>query len=498
MDGRTVWNLAFVVAAGTVLVLSASEVPGMPRLWIVGYAMQCVLHMVFVCVEYRRQRRQQPAVASSVQDRIGSSSGNLSVSSREGSASASASAQYVSLGQLDDESTRLSDDVVFVCEVSWENVYVLKDNWSWDLKWRRNLFDHENDLAVDFMEEITYIPIQSHLKDTMLWKAEPSGVYSTKSAYRLMMNSNRSGLDGRTFKIIWKLKIPPRAAVFSWRLFKDKLPTRANLLRRNVSIQEVECPLCGYEHKEAGHLFFNCKMIIGLWWESMRWIQAVGPLSASPASHFVQYCDGFGAARNHSRWCGWWIALTSTIWQHRNLLIFKGKPFDSSKVMDDALFLAWSWLKAREKDFNNSFNHWSTNILDSFAHKYDLNSTAPFQTSDILDLHPIVKHSIPVSAEAKGLVETGKLQFAEVTGPMHREVANCCRYVSCFCFDIRGEGSDCTIWYGDLLDIRLIPEAGQDRYIRLAVSETEIIIRVKGKNNESQQEDFELPLFDFA
>ena len=44
--------------------------------------------------------------ASSVQDRIGSSSGNLSVSSREGSASASASAQYVSLGQLDDESTR--------------------------------------------------------------------------------------------------------------------------------------------------------------------------------------------------------------------------------------------------------------------------------------------------------------------------------------------------------------------------------------------------------
>ncbi|KAL2604501.1 hypothetical protein AAZV13_09G071100 [Glycine max] len=106
MDGRTVWNLAFVVAAGTVLVLSASEVPGMPRLWIVGYAMQCVLHMVFVCVEYRRQRRQQPAVASSVQDRIGSSSGNLSVSSREGSASASASAQYVSLGQLDDESTR--------------------------------------------------------------------------------------------------------------------------------------------------------------------------------------------------------------------------------------------------------------------------------------------------------------------------------------------------------------------------------------------------------
>ncbi|KAK7317301.1 hypothetical protein RJT34_01403 [Clitoria ternatea] len=62
------------------------------------------------------------------------------------------------------------------------------------------------------------------------------------------------------------------------------------------------------------------------------------------------------------------------------------------------------------------------------AHKYDLDSTTPFQTSDILGLWPIVKHSIPVSSEAKELVETGKLQFAEVTGLMHREVANCCRY----------------------------------------------------------------------
>ena len=91
---------------------------------------------------------------------------------------------------------------------------------------------------------------EPHLKDTMLWKAEPSGVYSTKSAYRLMMNPNRSGSDGRTFKIIWKLKIPPRAAVFSWRLIKDRLPTRDNLLSRNVPIQEVECPLCGYVLEE--------------------------------------------------------------------------------------------------------------------------------------------------------------------------------------------------------------------------------------------------------
>ncbi|KAK7366787.1 hypothetical protein VNO80_08784 [Phaseolus coccineus] len=103
-----VWNFAFVIVAGTVLVLSASEAPGMPlRLWILGYAMQCILHMVCVCVEYRRRRRSQRATASvSVHDRVGSSSGNLSSSSREGSSSGSV--QYVSLGQLDEEGTSVA------------------------------------------------------------------------------------------------------------------------------------------------------------------------------------------------------------------------------------------------------------------------------------------------------------------------------------------------------------------------------------------------------
>ncbi|GER48746.1 clustered mitochondria protein homolog [Striga asiatica] len=80
---------------------------------------------------------------------------------------------------------------------------------------------------------------------------------------------------------------------------------------------------------------------------------------------------------------------------------------------------------------------------------YDFDALAPFGVSDILNIQPVVKHSIPVCSEAKDLVETGKVQLAEgmlneaytlfseafalfqqVTGPIHREVANCCRYLA--------------------------------------------------------------------
>ncbi|XP_057872432.2 clustered mitochondria protein [Cryptomeria japonica] len=83
------------------------------------------------------------------------------------------------------------------------------------------------------------------------------------------------------------------------------------------------------------------------------------------------------------------------------------------------------------------------------ARKHDLDSETPFKISDILDMHTVVKHSATVCSDARDLIETGKLQLAEgklneayelfseafailqqVSGPMHREVANCCRYLA--------------------------------------------------------------------
>ncbi|XP_056849380.1 E3 ubiquitin-protein ligase At1g63170 isoform X3 [Raphanus sativus] len=51
-----VWNLAFVAVATAVLVLSSDEKPNTPlRVWTVGYGLQCVMHMVCVCLECRRR-----------------------------------------------------------------------------------------------------------------------------------------------------------------------------------------------------------------------------------------------------------------------------------------------------------------------------------------------------------------------------------------------------------------------------------------------------------
>ena len=55
-----IWNLAFVQVSLAVLALSQKERSCTPlRIWIVGYALQCVVHMLCVCCEYRRRQQQQ-------------------------------------------------------------------------------------------------------------------------------------------------------------------------------------------------------------------------------------------------------------------------------------------------------------------------------------------------------------------------------------------------------------------------------------------------------
>lgn len=51
-----IWNLAFVVVSVFVLLVTVRERPSTPlRLWVCGYALQCLLHVGFVWDEYQRR-----------------------------------------------------------------------------------------------------------------------------------------------------------------------------------------------------------------------------------------------------------------------------------------------------------------------------------------------------------------------------------------------------------------------------------------------------------
>ncbi|XVF02910.1 hypothetical protein REPUB_Repub04eG0215500 [Reevesia pubescens] len=54
------WNTAFVAVSVVMLICTVDETPNTPiRLWISGYALQCLLHVVLVWLEYRTRNSRR-------------------------------------------------------------------------------------------------------------------------------------------------------------------------------------------------------------------------------------------------------------------------------------------------------------------------------------------------------------------------------------------------------------------------------------------------------
>ena len=128
----------------------------------------------------------------------------------------------------------------------------------------------------------------------------------------------------------------------AWRIFKNRLPTKDNLRRRHVELLSFNCPLCDMEEESVGHVMYSCIKTRHIWWEALGWVNRVGPFPLEPRYHFQQFCYWSGKTSVEKRWQVLWIALSMTIWKHRNSLIFKNQTFSSEKVMDEALFHTWS------------------------------------------------------------------------------------------------------------------------------------------------------------
>jgi len=182
----------------------------------------------------------------------------------------------------------------------------------------------------------------------------------------MMREALCEGTEDTAFEELWKVKAPSKVLAFAWRLLRDRLPTSINLHKRQVEINDRRCVFCNSLEEDTGHLFFHCSKISPLWWESMSWVNTVGPFPQTPKHHFLHHIYGSVEGVRVNRWKCWWLALTWSIWQQRNRILFSNDTFNANKIMDDAAFLLRTWLRNFEKDFGSSYNHWSSNLRLGF------------------------------------------------------------------------------------------------------------------------------------
>ena len=119
------------------------------------------------------------------------------------------------------------------------------------------------------------LPLSStHEEDRLIWIATSKGVYSTKSAYQLLQNDAEvkapgpsNSTENKQFWLdIWTLNLPNKIKHFLWLAVNDSLPTKLNLMKRNITAKPL-CDRCDCETEETIHALWDCIEVKNAWWE---------------------------------------------------------------------------------------------------------------------------------------------------------------------------------------------------------------------------------------
>ncbi|KAK2447871.1 putative mitochondrial protein [Trifolium repens] len=186
-------------------------------------------------------------------------------------------------------------------------------------------------------KQILSIPISQRLPaDKMIWHYERDGEYSVRSAHHLVKQHNSrddaasSGQQMNSlWREIWKAPVPNRVRNFLWRLGKNILPTRANLEKKGVQIENL-CPQCQSAPETVDHIFLHCHLSQLTWFSSQ--LGAHVPQSMPIHLWLLQ-----GLTCDDTRGAQLFCVLMWKIWNARNNLIFNNKIVDPIAIAHDAM-----------------------------------------------------------------------------------------------------------------------------------------------------------------
>lgn len=149
-------------------------------------------------------------------------------------------------------------------------------------QWDRVLI--EGVFSADDAKAILRTPISPvGTADRLIWHHDRSGSYTVKSGYRLASKlvENASLMEEGHWKVLWKLKIPPKIKDCLWRVCRDVLPNKVNLFRKHL-VDDKWCVFCGADMETTWHTFFSCPFALNCWTKAgLRHL----------IEHFILQCD---------------------------------------------------------------------------------------------------------------------------------------------------------------------------------------------------------------
>ena len=157
-------------------------------------------------------------------------------------------------------------------------------------------------------------------EDKLCWKPSQSKSFQVKS-YCKSLTTN--GEECFPWKSIWKAKVSPRVAFFSWTAALGRILTAENLRRRLVIIVNW-CCLCKVDGESVDHLLLHCAYAKELWDLVFAMFGISWVMPARVRDLFDCWLGKMGKHPIHMIWRAIPHCLMWCLWRERNLRIFEG------------------------------------------------------------------------------------------------------------------------------------------------------------------------------
>nr|GEW86844.1 reverse transcriptase [Tanacetum cinerariifolium] len=151
------------------------------------------------------------------------------------------------------------------CQVTYVRDLLNDEGDDWNRELLMSLF------PMNIVNKITTCFINRWSPDTLYWHNSSRGLFSSKSAYYLELESsqhivqNISEESANLLRAIWNAKVPNKVKLFLWRAWKNYLPTINNLQARGLSLTSVSCTHCDRMGEDMIHVLFKCPSTKQVW-----------------------------------------------------------------------------------------------------------------------------------------------------------------------------------------------------------------------------------------
>jgi len=157
-----------------------------------------------------------------------------------------------------------------------------EDRWRWGLNWRRDRFQWVSNLESELLSILSMATMCKEAPDHLIWRGDPKGMFTV-----MTIMTNHVDTRGGVFNSLWQAKAKPKVLTTPWRILLDKVPTRANLIRRGVIVNLIMCPLCNLSEETSQHLFLDCVFAQRVWSRCYRWIGVLGAQNKGIQNHLM-------------------------------------------------------------------------------------------------------------------------------------------------------------------------------------------------------------------